>query len=172
MVDLDRIGFSLGDLRIWIDLVKEASSIVFVEYTCKAPRLLLERLHVLNFHNKDISRLGAFHFKGARQVVDFCKIDVLHVVGAVIVANLPSCPIYAFHFEDLPVLNFGGEWNCSRSQWQKGRNLGGASCHLDAIYSDKGQRKTDGRLDSSTNVKNGLLIRWLFKVDLDRGAYF
>ena len=59
-------GWGLGDLRIRIDLVKETSPVVFVKDACEAPWLLLERLHILDLHHKNISRFGAFHLEGAR----------------------------------------------------------------------------------------------------------
>lgn len=129
------IGHDNGDLRVRVDLVKEASPIVLVKYACEAPRLLLEWLYILNLYHKDISRFGAFHLKRARQVVNLGEVDVLHIVRAVIVANLSSCPIDTLHLEDFPIFNFGGEGNCWRGQWQLGRTVEGSSCRLDAICS-------------------------------------
>lgn len=117
----DRTGLGLVDLRVGVDLVEEASPVVFVKYACKAPRLLLERLHILDLHHKDVSRFGAFHLKGTRQIVNLGEVNVLHIVRAVIVANLPPCPIHALHFEDFPIFNFGRKGNYRRDQWQLGR---------------------------------------------------
>ena len=137
----DSTGYGLRDLRIWIDLVEKASPVVFVKYASKAPRLLLKWLHVLNFDDQNISRFGAFHLKGAGKVVDLGEIDVLHIVRAIVVADLPSCPIYALDLEDFSILDFGRKWNCRRGQWQLGKNVvEGISCHLDAICSEEGQR--------------------------------
>lgn len=108
-IDLDK-----GDLRVRVKLVKEASSVVLVKYARKTPRLFLEWLHILDLHHEDISRFGTFHLKRARQVVNLGEIDVLHIVCAVIVANLSSCPIDTLHLEDLPIFNFGREGNCRR----------------------------------------------------------
>lgn len=166
------IYIDTGDQRVRVDLVKEASPVVLVEYARKAPRLLLEWLHILNLHHEDISRFSAFHFKWARQVVNLREVDVLHVICAVVVANLSSCPIDALHLEDLPVFDFGREGNCRTGQWQLGRIVEGSSCRLDAICSEEGQRMLYGYLDSSTNMKYGLLIRWFLQVDLDSGPYF
>lgn len=55
-----------GDLRVRVDLVKKASSVVLVKYARKAPRLLLEWLNILDLHHEDISRFGAFNLKRAR----------------------------------------------------------------------------------------------------------
>ena len=116
VVGRDRTDFGLGYPRVRVDLVKEASPIVFVKNAGEAPRLLLERLDILNLHYKDISWLGAFHLKGARQVVNLGKVDVLHIIGAVVVANLPSCPVYALYLEDFSIFDFGCEGNCERGQ--------------------------------------------------------
>ncbi len=134
-------GLDKGDLRVRVDLVKEASTVVLVEYPRKAPGLLLKWLYILDLYDQNISRFGPFYLKGARQVVNFGEIDVLHVVRAVIVANLSSCPIDTLHLEDLPVFDFGRKRNCRRrGQWQLGRTVERSSCRLDAICSEEGQR--------------------------------
>ena len=165
------IGLDHGDLRVRVDLIKKASPVVLVEYARKAPRLLLEWLHILDLHHEDISRFRAFHLKWAGQVVNLGEVDILHIVRAVIVADLPSCPIDTLHLEDLSVFDFGREGNCSGGQWQLRRIVEGNSCRLDAIYSEEGQRMFDERLDSSTNMQDGLLIGWLFEVNLNGGPY-
>lgn len=100
------------------------------------------------------------------------EIDVLHIIRAIIVANLSSCPIYALHLEDLPIFDFGRERNCGRGQLQLGRIVEGSSCRLDAICSGEDQRLLVGISESSTNMKHGLLIGWLLQVDLDGGSNF
>ena len=167
----ERIGHANGDPRVRVDLVKKASPIVLVKHAGKAPRLLLEWLHILDLHHEDISRLGAFHLERARQVVNLGEVDVLHIVRTVIVANLASCPIDTLHLEDLPISNFGREGNCRKGQWRLGRIVEGSSCRLDAIYSEEDQRMLNECLDGSTNMKDGLLIRWFLQVDLDGGSY-
>lgn len=129
------IGLDNGGLRVRVDFVKEASTVVLVEYARKAPRLLLKWLHILDLHDEDITRFGAFHLKRARQVVNLREVDILHIVRAVIVANLSSCPIYTLHLEDLPIFNFGREGDCRRrGQWQFGKDCGRelvpSGCHL------------------------------------------
>ena len=100
------------------------------------------------------------------------EVDVLHIIRAVIVANLSSCPVYALHLENFPIFDFGREGNCRRGQLQQGRIVEGSSCRLDAICSEEGQRLLDESSESSTNMKDGLLIRWLLQVDLGGGPYF
>lgn len=51
MVESDGTGLGRGDLRVGVDLVKEASTVVLIKDTRKTPRLLLERLYVLNLDN-------------------------------------------------------------------------------------------------------------------------
>ena len=110
------IGLDNGDLRVGVDLVQEASPVVLVKNTREAPRLLLEWLHILDLHYENISRFSALHLKRARQVVNLCEVDVLHIVCAVIIADLSSCPIYTLHLEDFPVFNFRCEGNYRRGQ--------------------------------------------------------
>lgn len=45
------IGFDNGDIRVRVDLIKEASAIILVENAREAPWLLLERLYVLNLND-------------------------------------------------------------------------------------------------------------------------
>lgn len=140
MVGSDRTGLGLVDLRVGVDFVKEASPIVFVKNASKSPRLLLEWLHILDLHYKNVSRFGAFHLKRPRQVVNLGEVNVLHIVRAVIVANLPPCPIYALHFEDFPIFDFGRKRNCRRDQWQLGRIGKGVRAVWMPSVLKKGQR--------------------------------
>lgn len=39
------------------------------------------------------------------------EVDVAHVVRAVVVANLPTCPVYALNFDDFIVLDRADRWN-------------------------------------------------------------
>lgn len=114
VVERNRIDLGLEGLRVRVDFVKEAAPVVFVKYACKAPGLLLEWLHVLDLHHKDVSRFGAFHLKGTRQVVYLGEVDVLHIVRAVIVANLSSRPIYALYLKNFSIFDFSRKGNCSR----------------------------------------------------------
>ena len=50
--------------------------------------------------------------------MDLGQVDVLHVICAVVVANLSSCPVHALYLDDLSIVDLGGEGNCERRQWQ------------------------------------------------------
>lgn len=166
------MGLCRGVLRVGVDLVKETTTVVLIKDTCEAPWLFLEWLYVLNLNNQDVPGLCTFHLKRTREVMNSGEVDVLHIIRAVIVANLSSCPVYALHLEDFPIFNFGRKRNCRRGQLQLGRIVEGSSCRLGAIYSMEGQRMFDSSSGSSTNMKHGLLISWLLQIDLDGGTYF
>lgn len=99
-----------------VDFVEETSAIVFFEDTSEAPWLLLERLHVLDLDNEDIARLGVLHLKGSTQVMDLGQVDVLHVICAVVVANLATSPIHALNFYNLSIFDLLREGHCGRGQ--------------------------------------------------------
>ncbi len=99
-----------------VDFVEEASAIVFIEDTSEAPWLLLEWLHVLNLDHEDIARLGVLHLKGSTQVVDRGQVDVLHVICAVVVADLATSPVHALNLHNLSIFDLLREGHCRRGQ--------------------------------------------------------
>ena len=104
----------MGEVRFWIELVKEATSIVFVEDASKAPWVVLERLDVLNLNKKDVTWLGGLDLEGSGQVVDLSQINILDIVGTVVVPNLAACPVEAFDLDDFAVLDGAAEGNYDR----------------------------------------------------------
>lgn len=63
--------------------------------------MFLKWLDVLNFDNKDVSGFSGLNLKWASQIMDSGKINILHVIGAVIIANLTSSPINALYLDNL-----------------------------------------------------------------------
>ena len=108
-------GKMRANIRIGIYLIQESASVVLIEHPREPPRLLLERLHVLDLDNEDIARLCSFDVKGTRQVVDFGEVDVLHVVRAIVVADLAPRPIDTFDLDDLAALDLPckGYWKAA-----------------------------------------------------------
>ena len=74
-------------------LVKETAAVVFVEYPGEAPGVVLEGLDVHDLYKEDVAGLGAFDLERSGEVVNLGEINVLDIVGAVIVLDLPTCPI-------------------------------------------------------------------------------
>ena len=99
--------FSQGspDLRLGVYLVQEPASVLLCKHTCEAPWLFFHRLHILDLDHQYITRLCGFNVKGSCQIVDLGQVDVSHVVGRVIVSNLPTSPVDAFDLNDLVVFN-------------------------------------------------------------------
>jgi hypothetical protein len=56
------------------------TSILLREDTSETPGRVLKRLHVLDVHNKDITRLGGLNLEGSGQVMDLGEVDVADVV--------------------------------------------------------------------------------------------
>ena len=116
----DTMGFSCErpyegkgkGLRVGIYLIQESTAIAFVEDASEAPWLFLERLHILDLNHEDVPRLGALNLKRASEVVNLGQVDVLHVIRAVIVANLATSPIHAFDLDNLTGFDFACEGDC------------------------------------------------------------
>jgi hypothetical protein len=103
---------SLGcsdDSRIWIDFIQETAPVLLIENSRKAIRLVLKWLYVLDVEFEDISRLGTFDLKGTGEVVDLCQVHVLHIIGAIVVANLSSCPVHALDLNAFAVFDLSSE---------------------------------------------------------------
>lgn len=79
--------------RRGVNLIQEASAVVWVKYAREAPRLVLEWLHVHDLDQEEIAGLGALDFKGARQIVNPGQVDIADVVCAVVVPYLAPGPI-------------------------------------------------------------------------------
>ena len=69
--------------------------------------------------------------------MDLREVDVLHVVGAVVVADLTACPVDAFDLDDFPIFDLAGE-----GDWKSWSMLvlvllwgNWFTCRLDAICS-------------------------------------
>jgi hypothetical protein len=102
----------IEDIRLRIDLIQKPSSIVLGEDSREAPGLLIERLHILNLQHQNITRLRCLDIERSGQVVDLGEVDIAHVISAVVVADLPTCPIYAFDFDDFIVLDGADGGDC------------------------------------------------------------
>lgn len=84
------------------------------------PWLFLEWLHILDLHNKDVSRLSGFDFEGTGQVVYLRQVDILHVVCAIVVLNLATRPIDTFNLDNLPISDFASEGDCKKHKSMAG----------------------------------------------------
>lgn len=123
--------------RVGIYLIQKATSIVLVKYPCKSPRLLLERLYILDLHHKHVPWFSGLDFKGAGQVVNLGQVDVLHVVGTIVVLDLAASPVDAFDLDELAVIDFAVEGDCSistsnsmgRARWSRDLVIP-SGCHL------------------------------------------
>lgn len=103
-----------GDSRFRVYLVQKATTIIFVENPRESPRLILEGLHILNLNYQNVARFGSLNLERTAQIVDFRQIDVLHIIRAIVVANLPTSPVDAFNLYNFTVLDRAAEWDCIR----------------------------------------------------------
>ena len=97
------------NIRIGIYLIQESASIILIEHSREPPRLFLERLHVLDLDNKDVPGFRPFDVKGTGQIVDLGEVDILHIVRAIVVADLPPRPVDTFDLDDLAALDLAGK---------------------------------------------------------------
>ena len=102
----------LENERFRINLIQETSAVVLVKYSSESPRLILEWLYFLDLYNQNITRLGAFNLERSSEVMDLREVDVLHIIGAIIVADLSAGPVDAFDLDDLAVFDLAckGNW--------------------------------------------------------------
>jgi hypothetical protein len=63
-----------------------------VEDARETPGLVLEGLHIHDLDEEQIARLGALNLEGPGEVVHLGQVDVAHVVGRVVVADLAARP--------------------------------------------------------------------------------
>ena len=90
---------------MWVDLVKETTTVLLIKDTGETPWLILHRLDVLNLDKQNITRLSGLDFKWTSKVVDLGQVDVTHVICAVVVADLSSSPVHTLNLDHLSVLD-------------------------------------------------------------------
>ncbi|KAH3678627.1 hypothetical protein OGATHE_000177 [Ogataea polymorpha] len=95
-VDALEVEHGLGSL--WIVFVQKPTPVLLGEDPAVSPRLSFERLDVLDLHHQNVALLSAFHLKRPRQIMDFCKVAILDVIGRVVVPDLASRPVVALDF--------------------------------------------------------------------------
>ena len=121
--------------RVRVQLVEEAAAIFLGENARETPRLVLQRLHVLNLDNEHVARLGGLNLKRPRKVVHLRQVDVAHIVGTVIVLDLPASPVDALDLDGFAIFDRAGEGDyglvrtegvmTNRQKW----NDGLSGCH-------------------------------------------
>lgn len=107
--DAFEVPDGLGGVRV--EVAEEAAAVVLVEDAGEAPRLVLERLHVLDLDDEHVTGLGGFDFQWAGQVMDSGQVDVFHVVGAVVITNLAASPVDALNLDNLAILDRAAGWH-------------------------------------------------------------
>lgn len=102
-------------LRLGVDLVQEASTILFGENACEAPRLILQWLHILDVYDQNITWLSVLDLEGTCQIVDPGQVDITHIVRAIVVANLAAGPVHALDLDRLSILDRSNIGDCITS---------------------------------------------------------
>jgi len=96
---------------VGVDFVQKPSSVALIKDSSESPWLLLQWLHVLNLDEEHIAGLSTLNVKRTGQVMDPCQVDVLHVVGTIIVANLSTSPIDALNLDNFSLLDRACGWD-------------------------------------------------------------
>jgi hypothetical protein len=100
----------IGDgVRLWIDLIEEATTVFLREDTCEAPWMVLKWLNVLDLDKKDVTWFGVFDLKWARKVVNLGQVDVHNVICIIAIFDLTSSPVKAFNLDCLAILDGSAE---------------------------------------------------------------
>lgn len=100
--------------RIRIQLIQEPTTILLCKDTGETPRLILQRLYVLNLYNQYISRFSIFDLKGSAEVVDLGQVNILDVVCVVGVFDLAAGPVNAFDLDYFAVCDLACKRDCSQ----------------------------------------------------------
>ena len=68
--------------------------------------------------------------------MDLGEVDIAHVIGAVVVADLPTCPIHAFDLDDFIVLNGADGGDCVLLVHCWARRRGGFTVGVPTVLED------------------------------------
>lgn len=80
--------------------------------TSETPRLVLERLHILNVYDQHIARLRSLDLEWTAQVVHFREINIPNVVCRVVVLDLATGPVYTLDLDGLAILDGSSSRDC------------------------------------------------------------
>lgn len=89
--------------------VQEPATVPPIEHGGEAPWALLERLHILDLYDEDVTWLCALDLERAGEVVYTGQVAVLDIVGAVVVCDLATGPVYALDLDSLAWDDLAGE---------------------------------------------------------------
>lgn len=82
------------------------------QLTSEPPRVILQRLHVLNINNEHVARLGSLNLKRPSEIVDLGQVDVANIVCRIVVLDLAARPVNTFNLYCLSVLDRSSERDC------------------------------------------------------------
>ena len=74
---------------------EEAAAIFLGEHAVEAPHLIGKGADVENVHNQQVARLGALDGNRAAEVMHFAQVNIAHVFGTVVIADLAARPVHA-----------------------------------------------------------------------------
>lgn len=77
----------------------------------ESPRVVLERLDIVDFDAEHVARLSTLDFEWSREVMDLAQVYGQDVVCGVIVLDLTTSPIDTFNLDGFAVLNCAAEGN-------------------------------------------------------------
>lgn len=99
--------------RLGIDLIQQPPSILAMEDAAESPRLVLERLHILDLDQQNVARFGGVDVKRAGKIVDLGEVDVFDVVRGIVVLDLAAGPVETFDLDDFAVGDLSAGRDCS-----------------------------------------------------------
>lgn len=96
---------------LWVLLVQEPATVPPIEHGGEAPWTFLKRLHILDLNDEDVTWLRALDLERAGEVVYTGQVAVLDIVGAVVILDLATGPVYALDLDGLAWDDLAGEGN-------------------------------------------------------------
>lgn len=100
---------TFGGLRVLF--VQEPATVPPIEHGGEAPWALLKRLHILDLYDEDVTWLCALDLERAGEVVYTGQVAVLDIVGAIVVHNLATGPVYALDLDSLAWDDLADKWD-------------------------------------------------------------
>src|SRR5262245_23545980 len=92
-IGIDAVEVPAGFVRLRIVVNEEATAVFLSEYTGESPRRVRQISDVEQINDQKVTRFSTFNGEGTAQIMHLGQVNIADIVCAVVVCNLPACPI-------------------------------------------------------------------------------